>query len=260
MASSDLEDLCFHINMKISTVKKILQLRSIGQEPSLKSMLCKIGHEMVLLHDLLNQMESEVQQQEKMNNTLKELLKSAERDQLEAQHLCDHIPPHLPKTVSSWYAVREHGDSKPLSVAGPAVKGEEPERAKKPTKEPRPIKEAALITAEEFESVPVYMKGRLTYDQINAVVQEMNKAVEGKYKILHQPLKSMNAAVRKLYHRFLEEETKDTKGGFFIVEADIKEFTQLKVDKRFHSILNILRHCQRVREVRGSRLVRYVIC
>ncbi|NXL46274.1 SKA1 protein, partial [Podilymbus podiceps] len=136
----------------------------------------------------------------------------------------------------------------------------EPERAKKPAKEPRPIKKVALITVEEFESIPAYMKGRLTYDQINAVVQDLNKAVVGKYKILHQPLKSMNAAVRNLYHRFLEEETKDTKGEFFIVEADIREFTQLKVDKRFHGILNILRHCQRVREVRGSRLVRYVIC
>lgn len=42
-----------------------------GQEPSLKSMLCKVGHEMGLLHDLLNQMESEVQQQEKLKNALK---------------------------------------------------------------------------------------------------------------------------------------------------------------------------------------------
>ncbi|XP_010581323.1 SKA complex subunit 1 [Haliaeetus albicilla] len=253
MASSDLEDLCFHINMKISTIKKTLQLRNIGQEPSLKSMLCKIGHEMVLLHDLLNKMETEVQQQEKLKDLLKELQKSAERDQNEAQHLRDNIPPHLPKPTQS-------------CITGPTVKCEEqtkvvePERIKKLTKEPRLIKEAPLITAEEFESVPAYMKGRLTYDQINAVVQEVNKAVVGKYKILHQPLKSMNGAVRNLYHRFLEEETKDTKGEFFIVEADIKEFTQLKVDKRFHSILNILRHCQRVREVRGSRLVRYVIC
>lgn len=31
MASSDLEDLCFHINTKISTIKKILHLRSIGK-------------------------------------------------------------------------------------------------------------------------------------------------------------------------------------------------------------------------------------
>ncbi|NXU76974.1 SKA1 protein, partial [Oreotrochilus melanogaster] len=139
-------------------------------------------------------------------------------------------------------------------------KAVEPERAKKTPKEQRPIKEAALITAEEFESVPGYMKGRLSYKQINAVVQEINKAVVGKYKILYQPLKSMSAPVRNLYHRFQEEETKDTKGEFFIVEADIREFTQLKLDKRFHSILNILRHCQRLREVRGSRLVRYVLC
>ncbi|XP_010006798.1 PREDICTED: spindle and kinetochore-associated protein 1 [Chaetura pelagica] len=253
MASSDLEDLCFHINTKISTIKKTLQLRNIGQEPSLKSVLCKIGQEMVVLHDLLNKMETEVQQQKKLNALLKELQKSAEREQGEAQHLRENIPPHLPKPTQS-------------SITGLTGKCEEqgkaaePERAKKPIKEQRPIKEAALITAEEFESVPAYMKGRLTYDQINAVVQEMNKAVVGKYKILHQPLKSMSAPVRNLYHRFIEEETKDTKGEFFIVEADIKEFTQLKADKRFHSILNILRHCQRVREVRGSRLVRYVIC
>ncbi|XP_009664405.2 spindle and kinetochore-associated protein 1 [Struthio camelus] len=253
MASLDLQDLCLHINMKISTIKKTLQLRNIGQEPSLKSMLCKIGHEMVLLNELLNKMEMEVQQQEKLKNLLKELQKSAERDQSEAHHLCENIPPHLPKPTQSCITG--------LTVkCGEQTKVIEPERAKKSVKEPRFIKEAALITAEEFESVPAYMRGRLTYDQINAVIQDMNKAVVSKYRILHQPLKSMNATVRNLYHRFLEEETKDTKGEFFIVEADIKEFTLLKVDKRFHSILNILRHCQRVREVRGSRLVRYVIC
>ncbi|NXA34680.1 SKA1 protein, partial [Eudromia elegans] len=253
MASSDLEDLCLHINTKISTIKKILQLRNIGQEPSLKSMLSKIGHEMVIVNDFLNKMEMEVQQQEKLNNSLKELLKTAERDQNEARCLLENIPPHLPKPTTS-------------CVTGLTLKcGEqtevtEPKRAKKPTKEPILIKEAALITTEEFENVPVYMRGRLTYDQINAVIQDINKAVISKYKILHQPLKSMNVAVRNLYHRFLEEETKDTKGEFFIVEADIKEFTQLKVDRRFHSILNVLRHCHRLREVRGSRLVRYVIC
>ncbi|NXS98566.1 SKA1 protein, partial [Jacana jacana] len=251
--SSDLEDLCLHINKKISTIKKTLQLRNIGQEPSLKSMMSKIGQEMILLHDLLNKLEGEVQQQEKLKNLLKDLQRSAERDQNEAQHLCENIPPHLPKPTRS-------------CVAGLTVKCEEqtkvaePERAKKPVKEPKVIKEAPLITSKEFESVPAYMKGRLTYDQINAVVQELNKAVVGKYKILHQPVKSMNTAARNLYHRYLEEETKDTKGEFFIVEADIKEFTQLKLDKRFHSILNILRHCQRVKEVRGSRLVRYIIC
>ncbi|NXK63063.1 SKA1 protein, partial [Sylvietta virens] len=143
---------------------------------------------------------------------------------------------------------------------GGQTKAVEPKHAKKPAKEKKVIKEAALITTEEYESVPRYLKGRITYDQINAVVQQMNKAVVDKYKIVYQPLKSMSASVRNLYRRFVEEETKNTKGVFFIVEADIKEFTELKMDKRFHSILSILRHLRRVREVRGSGLIRYVIC
>lgn len=57
-----------------------------------------------------------------------------------------------------------------------------------------------------------YMKSRLTYCQINDVIKEINKAVVSKYKILHQPKKSMNSVTRNLYHRFIDEETKDTKG------------------------------------------------
>ncbi|NXM64221.1 SKA1 protein, partial [Illadopsis cleaveri] len=251
--SSSLEDLCFYINEKISNIKKCILLRDIGEDECRKPVLHKIQNEVILVHDLLNKMETEVKQQEKLRDLLKGIQKTAEKEQKEAQHLLEHVPPHLPKPTQSCVtvpAVKDEGQTKAA----------EPKRAKKPAKETKVIKEAALLTTEEFEGVPMYMKGRITYDQVNAVVQQMNKAVVDKYKILYQPLKSMSAPARNLYHRFMEEETKDTKGVFFIVEADIKEFTQLKLDKRFHSILNILRHCQRVREVRGSRLIRYVIC
>ncbi|KFQ12527.1 Spindle and kinetochore-associated protein 1, partial [Leptosomus discolor] len=224
-----------------------------GQEPSVKSVLPEIGQEMSILHDLMNKMEAEVQRQEQLNNLLKELRKSVERYRSEAQHLYENIPPSLPEPTQSC--------TKELPVKSEEqTKAVEPKRPKKPPKEPKPVKEALLLTAEEFKSVPAYMKCRLTCDQINAVLQDMNKAVVSKYKILRQPLKSLSTVDRNLYHRFLKDETKDTKGEYFVVDADIEEFTQLKVDKRFHRVLNILRHCQRVREVRGSRLVRYVIC
>ncbi|NXA89903.1 SKA1 protein, partial [Melanocharis versteri] len=256
MASSGLEDLCLHINAKISNIKKCILLRNIGEDECRKPVLHKIQNEVILVHDLLNKMEAEVKQQEKLKNLLKEIQKAAERDQNEAQHLLEHIPPYLPKPTQSCITVptvKHEGQTK-------AVAPECAKKPAKPAKETKVIKEVALITTEEFESVPAYMKGRITYDQINAVVQQMNKAVVGKYKILYQPLKYMSAPVRNLYHRFMEEETKDTRGVFFVVEADIKEFTQQKLDKRFHSILSILRHCQRVREVRSSGLIRYVIC
>lgn len=56
------------------------------------------------------------------------------------------------------------------------------------------------------------MKGRLTYEQLNTAVENINTAVTGKYKILNQPAKTLNNATRKLHQRFKEEENKDTKG------------------------------------------------
>ncbi|XP_030048802.1 LOW QUALITY PROTEIN: SKA complex subunit 1 [Microcaecilia unicolor] len=253
MASADLEDMCFHLNNKISTIKKTLQLRNIGQNQSLTSVLSKITQEMPLLHSLLNKMELEVQRQEKLTESLKALQESVEKDLIQAQHMKENVPPHLPKKVKTSTMDLY---MKPKEQAKDAVS----QPVQKVLKEKKVIKEMALITVQEFESVPMYMKNRLTYDQINSILQDLNKAVVCKYKIMHQPLKSMNNNARKLYYRFQEEETKDTKDNFFVVDEDIKEFTQLKVDKRFHGILNILRHCQRIREVRGKGLVRYMLC
>lgn len=61
------------------------------------------------------------------------------------------------------------------------------------------------------------MRGRLTYNQVNAVIQEINKAVVSKYKIMRQSAKSMPSAVKNLYYRFQEQETKDTKGKLLSV-------------------------------------------
>ncbi|XP_027433382.1 spindle and kinetochore-associated protein 1 [Zalophus californianus] len=254
MASSDLEQLCSHINEKIANIKRTLSLRNCGQEPTLKTTLDKIGDEIIVVNELLNKLELEIQYQEQTNHSLKELCESLEEDYKDVEHLKENIPPHLPQvTVSQNFAnVSDLDPEEPIKV-------EETVPTKKPPKEQRSIKEMLFITSDEFNGIPAYMKSRLTYCQINDVIKEINKAVVSKYKILHQPKKSMSSVARNLYHRFIDEETKDTKGHYFIVEADIKEFTALKADKRFHVILNILRHCRRLSEVRGGGLTRYVI-
>ncbi|XP_058532866.1 spindle and kinetochore-associated protein 1 [Ochotona princeps] len=252
--ASDLEQLCCYVNEKISTIRKTLSLRSLGQEPTLKTTLNKIGDEIFAVNELLNRLELEIQYQEQTNSSLKELCESLEEDYKDVEHLKENIPSHLPQAVVS-QSLANRSDLDPEEP----VKVEEPAPPKKPPKEQRIIKEMPFVTTDEFNGVPAYMKSRLTYCQINDVIKEINKAVISKYKILHQPKASMNSVVRNLYHRFISEETKDTKGHYFIVEADIKEFTALKVDKRFHVILNILRHCRRLSEVRGGGLTRYII-
>ncbi|XP_037364404.1 spindle and kinetochore-associated protein 1 [Talpa occidentalis] len=254
MTSSDLEQLCFYINEKIGNIKKTLSLRNCSQEPTLMTILNKIGDEIIVVNELLNKLELEIQYQEQTNSSLKELCESLEEDYKAVEHLKENIPPHLPQ-VTVTQSVVNVSDLDPQEP----VKVEETAPTKKPPKEQKIIKEMPFLTSDEFNAIPAYMKSRLTYCQINDVIKEMNKAILGKYKILHQPKKSVSSVARNLYHRFMDEETKDTKGHYFIVEADIKEFTALKVDKRFHVILNILRHCRRLSEVRGGGLTRYVI-
>ncbi|XP_006891770.1 PREDICTED: spindle and kinetochore-associated protein 1 [Elephantulus edwardii] len=254
MASSDLEQLCSYINEKISNIKNTLSLRNCGQEPVLKTLLNKIGDEIIVVNELLNKLELEIEYQEQTSSALKELCESLGKDYKDAQHLKENIPPHLPPVTES-KNLDQGSEVKPDEP----VEAVEPAPINKPRKEQRNIKEMPFITSDEFNGVPGYMKSRLTYCQINDVIKEINKAVACKYKILHQPKKSLSSVARNLYHRFMEEEIKDTKGHYFIVEADIKEFTALKVDKRFHVILNILRHCKRLSEVRGGRITRYVI-
>ncbi|XP_074056468.1 SKA complex subunit 1 isoform X3 [Macrotis lagotis] len=204
MAGTELEDVCAHINDKISHVKKILQLRNLGHDPALKNVFWKIKHEMTLLNDLLNKLELEVQYQEHVRNSLRELQESLNGNYREIQNLKKNIPPHLPKVIQSCGVEPNNNPEEQLKITSS-------EHSKKTPKKQKTIKEILLITSDEFDNVPAYMKSRLTYCQINDFIKEMNKAVTSKYKIINLPKKSMNSSIRNLYHRFIEDETKDTK-------------------------------------------------
>uniref|UniRef100_A0A4W5PB49 SKA complex subunit 1 n=1 Tax=Hucho hucho TaxID=62062 RepID=A0A4W5PB49_9TELE len=95
--------------------------------------------------------------------------------------------------------------------------------------------------------------------RLNASVESINTAVTGKYcfdniwsRMATWVLMGTNLLPVSILLCSLT-------GVFFIVEADIKEFTRMKVDKRFQGILSMLRHCQRLREQRGGGITRYVL-
>lgn len=60
------------------------------------------------------------------------------------------------------------------------------------------------------------MKGRITCDQINAVIKNLNKAMMTKYKIRNQAPGSMNTTNKNLYYRYLREESEGTEGIYFL--------------------------------------------
>ncbi|KAM3867769.1 LOW QUALITY PROTEIN: SKA complex subunit 1-like [Diretmus argenteus] len=182
----------------------------------------KFAQEVFALHGLLDEFEKCVGQQKEQIKSLKEVERSLQKD------------------------LEDYGAVGPESV--------QQENVKKTSR--NPIKEMENVTMPEFENIPQYMKGRTTYHQLNVVVEAINKAVMEKYKILRQKAKTLNNNTRQLQQRFKDQETK---GHFFVVETDIQELAQVKVDKHFHGALNMLRHCQRLREVRGGGVTRYML-
>lgn len=257
MNHCELEEVTQHINNKISMIKRLLELRAVAKDPDKRGTLLKIGQEVSAINELLDRFEKYVGQQRDLLKHLKDLEGFFQEDEQDAYHLKNNIPPHMPKRGQQ--AAPQGGGQVAVQsrqTDAPAA----PQEQGPPRKTQRnQIKEMEFITVPEFDSIPPYMKGRVTYDQLNAAVQSINTAVTSKYKILHQPVKTLNNVSRSLQQRFKDQETKDTKGHFFVVEQDIKEFAQLKVDKRFVGMLNMLRHCQRLKEVRGGGLTRFIL-
>lgn len=224
----------------------------MGNDPSLATMLQKIGLELAGIQNNLDTFQAQILRQQAEMKSLKDLKNSVQKNSEMAHHLLENIPAHLPKKA----AMNSTADPQDDKVKWDPV---QPLPEKKPAKAKHSVREIEYLLMEEFNHVPGYMKGRMTYDQINAVIHELNAAVKAKYKILHQPLKAMANTTRNQYNAYKEQETKETKGQCFFVEADIKDFTRLKVDKKLQGIFSILRHCHRLREVRGNHLVRYVL-
>ncbi|TKS73693.1 Spindle and kinetochore-associated protein 1 [Collichthys lucidus] len=246
----ELQDISGHISDRISSLQRMVDL-SVVELPQNK--MKKLGQELFTLERLLEEFEKCVGRQREQLKNLKEFEASFQKDLEDVNHLKDNIPAHMARKKA------------PANGSEPVMKQSEAadfqpaqmENVKKTNKSF--IREMDFVTMPEFESIPQYMKGRVSYDQLNATVQCINTAVTAKYKILHQSVKTLNNHSRKLHQRFKDQETKDTKGQYFVVEDDIREFTQVKADKRFQGILNMLRHCQRLRELRGGGLTRYML-
>lgn len=63
-----------------------------------------------------------------------------------------------------------------------------------------------------------YMKVRLTLEQVNAAIEELNKALHSKYAIIRTSKPKMTDAIRRAIQEYKDQETFETKG---IIECTI---------------------------------------
>ncbi|KAL0379693.1 UNVERIFIED_CONTAM: Spindle and kinetochore-associated protein 1 [Sesamum angustifolium] len=137
---------------------------------------------------------------------------------------------------------------KPEEPAGPAPK-------EKKGRAPPPV---WYVTGDELNSVPSYMKQRLTLDKVNAAIGDMAAYAEANAQLIAAPRKKLaeNNLDKALGSNMLHVQelreiamTDGVKGKHFFLETDIKG-PSLKLDNTGRALLTVLRHLGRISETR----------
>jgi len=116
------------------------------------------------------------------------------------------------------------------------------------------------ITVDEFNDIPKYMKGRLTYESLNKSVNDFNQTIESKYQFLATHSSKYSEADMKRYQVYKSQENAESSGEYFCTAQDLKLYSDLKADNTTKIVLTCLRHCKRIKEIRGpAKLIRYAI-
>ena len=166
------------------------------------------------------------------------------------------VPAHLPGEQSS------RGETPPppreplgeLSAA-PAAPPQEAlgggttnRRGVKPLRQPPVL---AYVREDELASAPQYMRSRLGVEKLNSAVGEIQRMLNEKYALLSTAppqLRALPEADQKQHASYKEADTEQTKGLFFLSEADLKTSNLLKQDATGKNIFAVLRHVGRLRE------------
>ncbi|KAG0728062.1 Spindle and kinetochore-associated protein 1 [Chionoecetes opilio] len=254
------------------------------------------------------------------------LLKTMQQLSLRITHMKEHLPHHMPLAAPQRKSRPKKSPSEEESKGQTPAAQPKHTTPKPAAPKAKQVPKVEFITTEEFEKVPTldgsvviyfiqpyrqvmkkdvefewppaaqealekYIRGRLQYVQVNAAVEEINKALEAKYALLSRPRAKLSSSNMKIVAECRRQENKESKvastsayesagpgsdpgqvsgqplqlfipsfgvdkrvpreGSHFVVDGDIKRWSSLKMDTAGKSILTMLRTLKRVREVRG---------
>lgn len=266
MNATSLDSLAEHFQQKLDILSTIMDLRCADEDEddNYRSLINGLQTELDSLQVVLGLFKIEVEKQAVKLKEKQPMKTAMETLVSDLTHAVNNIPSRMPRPVQKEAASemrdKPKADTAPCkkSTSQMACKENQPPRSNH-TKKQRNVYIPMLdyITVKEFEDVPKYIKGRMNYNQVNTMMDEINKAYKEKYKILAMKRTTLSDVNRKRYEKFKLQETKDTTGEYFIVDEDVKEFSNLKLDSVYRSCLTLLRHCGRMKEIRGGGHTRY---
>jgi len=209
----------------------------------------ELKRKMQILKTVVDKLNLQTKQAKKISEYMHERIETCE-------HLSENLPTRIGSTNTNSNQVKiETGNQGQVGKKKQTTTSSNPV----PKKPSNTVPKIRFLSLDEFASIPKYMKGRLGYDNVNTSIQEFNAALEARYAFLAKGFQAMaSMALKKRYKEMKSNETRDTRGVFFVVADDLKNSETLKSEASRRVIFTILRHFQLIREIRGPlSLVRY---
>ncbi|XP_033750404.1 spindle and kinetochore-associated protein 1-like [Pecten maximus] len=271
MNATSLDSLAEHFQQKLDVVNTIMDFRCADEdeEKSYQSQVISLQTELDSLQVVIALMQTEVNKQAMKLKETQSMKTEMETLVSNLNHAVANIPARMPKPAQKEAAVEIKDKPSVATTKTAQSKKSTNQTACKENQPPRTnqsggrkqknvyIPTLEYITVEEFENVPKYIKGRMNYNQVNTMMDEINKAYKEKYKVLAMKRTTLSDVNRKRYEKFKLQESKETTGEHFIVDEDVKEFSHIKMDSVYRSLMTLLRHCGRLKEIRGGGHTRY---
>ncbi|XP_046854084.1 spindle and kinetochore-associated protein 1-like isoform X4 [Xenia sp. Carnegie-2017] len=242
-AVASIEDLRLYFEAKCAKVLQIIELKGIEEDENSMEVLKVLHQELTELEDMINAFKNDIKNAKTLFKEAENLKKVLQSFKERGEYIASNMPKYLP------------GARLNVPISQPVLcerdKCKENEIKKQDVKSSKTVvnyHKIGYLTMEEFENAPRYLKGRMKYAQVNSAIDQMNEVLMTKYKILATKRAGMGEDIMKKYREFKEQENEETKGCYFFVDKDLKQFTNFKMDKTGMAILNILRHCSKLRE------------
>ncbi|KAM3344642.1 spindle and kinetochore-associated protein 1 isoform X1 [Capsicum galapagoense] len=246
---SSLDSLISSFNTRISEIQQLVIARNMYPASSVSD-LSAIDSAVKVLELQLQKIKIRLREETEAIPKAKKLIEASLQQQKKLQHLSSVVPSYVPDRVT-----KTTDDSIKCLHLEPSVedlglvslKLDEPAPKEKKGRASPPL---FYINSDELNSVPPYIKQRITLEKVNAAINDMATYAEATSQLLTAPRKKLkeNLVERAMELRDIAA-TEAVKGKHFFLETDIKG-PSLKLDNTGKAILTVLRHLGRISETR----------
>ncbi|KAE9445415.1 hypothetical protein C3L33_22687, partial [Rhododendron williamsianum] len=260
-AGPSLDSLISSFNTRIAELQELVIARNMYPASSVPD-LSAVDATLKAMELQVQHIKDRLREETRAIPKAKKLIEASLRQQKKLQSISVHVPYHLPERLA--VINREPSrcllpdTSKPDFGLRSLNLEDEPALLPK-EKKGRASAPLWFITSDELDSLSSYMRGRLTLDKVNAVINEMSTYAEANAQLITAPRKKLSD---NMFDKALElreiGSTEAVKGKHFFLETDIKG-PSLKLDNTGKAILtvsvvsicqSVLRHLGRIRETR----------